>query len=233
MTRVVINQSNYIPWKGYFDLIHDADIFIFYDDAQYTKNDWRNRNKLKCNESTLWLTIPVGIDLNRRICDVSINNYKWQSKHLKTIIQLYSKAPYFNYLKDFLEEVYIENKWHNLSVLNQFIIKKIARDFLGIKACFLNSADLQCEGKGQDKVLNLLKSVSATTYLSGPAAKNYLLPSSFEQENIELIWKDYSGYPEYHQFYPPFEHAVSIIDLIMNTGKEAPHYIWGWRSRLT
>jgi len=96
MKTVAILQSNYIPWKGYFDVINDVDLFIFYDDVQYTKNDWRNRNKVKTANGTGWLSIPVGADKNRLICEVILNDNRWQEKHWKTLCQLYGKASYFS-----------------------------------------------------------------------------------------------------------------------------------------
>lgn len=229
MSRVAINQSNYIPWKGYFDLIHDADLFVFYDDVQFTKNDWRNRNKLKNSVGTGWVTIPVGSNLNRLICDVIPSNELWQTKHWKTLNQLYGKSPYFNQYKGFLEHFYCECKWKSLSQLNQYLIKYISREFLGIKTNFLNSSELSREGKRQERLLEMLSAVGSGVYISGPAAKAYIEPDAFKQAGIDLIWKDYSGYPEYSQFFSPFRHDVSILDLLFHTGADAPYYIWGWR----
>jgi len=228
--RVAINQSNYIPWKGYFDLIHDVDTFIFYDDVQFTKNDWRNRNKVKGPKGPQWLSIPVGTDLNRLICDVSLDNSHWQEKHWKTLAQLYSRTPYFDTYRSFLEDVYLNRVWRNLAHLNQFLIQTIATEYLGIRTIFQQSSDFSSSGKGQDRVLSLLKSVKADVYISGPAGKAYLDPVRFREEGIELIWKDYSSYPEYSQSHPPFEHAVTILDVLFHTGPDAPHYIWGWRA---
>lgn len=227
--RVVINQSNYIPWKGYFDLIHDADVFVFYDDVQFTKNDWRNRNKVKSPSGLQWITIPVGTDLNKRICDVKMNESHWQGTHWKTLVQLYDKAPFFNTYRSFLEDVYLNREWQNLSHLNQFLIQTIANKWLGIQTTFRQSSDFPSVGKGQERVMNLLKSVKADTYVSGPAGKAYLDPVRFREAGIELVWKDYSGYPECPQFHPPFEHAVTILDLLFHVGSKAPYYIWGWR----
>ncbi len=230
MKRVAINQSNYIPWKGYFDLIHDVDAFIFYDDVQFTKNDWRNRNKVKGPKGLQWLSIPVGTDLNRLIRDVSLDDPRWQQKHWKTLSHLYGKAPFFGAYRSVFEDVYLNRKWRNLSSLNQFLIETIAVQYLGVQTSFLQSSDLSGTGKGQDRVLNLLKAVKADVYISGPAGKAYLDPARFQKEGIELIWKDYSGYPEYAQFHPPFEHAVTILDLLFHTGPDASSYIWGWRA---
>jgi len=229
MTCVAINQSNYIPWKGYFDLIHDVDLFIFYDDVQYTIRDWRNRNVIKTPNGLLWLTVPVGVNRNRLINEVSIGDHRWQQTHWKTIEQNYRKANYFKRYKDFFEEIYLHLKWDSLSNLNQFLIEHIAKDYLQIKTIFTHSTEFSRVGEKQEAILSLLESAGASIYYSGPAAKAYIEPEAFQKTGVGLIWKDYSGYPEYPQFYPPFRHDVSILDLLFHTGPDAPYYIWGWR----
>lgn len=230
--RVVSNQSDYLPWKGYFDLIHDADIFIFHDDLQYTRKDWRNRNKVKCPHGLEWLTIPVGTNEHRLINQVTLPaDRRWAAKHLRLLQENYGCAPCFSRYAPFFREVYKDSSWISLSELNQFLVTAIARDFLGITTVFSDSARFGLSGRKQERVLDLLKIVGATTYISGPAARSYLDPARFEKEGIELIWKDYSGYPEYKQPWPPFEHAVSIVDLLFSVGPAAPYYIWGWRNQ--
>ncbi|MBK8893853.1 MAG: WbqC family protein [Propionivibrio sp.] len=230
MKTVIVLQSNYIPWKGYFDLIHDADLFIFYDDLQYTKNDWRNRNKLKSARGAEWLTIPVGIDANRLICEVELKDTTWQSKHWKTIQNHYGKCPHFARYKPFFEDIYLGRQWVNLSELNHHLIRSISEDFLNINTEFQDSRQFDLSGKKFDRLLEIVGKSGAERYVSGPAAKDYIDASRFADANIELVWKDYSGYPEYPQRFPPFEHGVSIIDLLFNTGSDAPWYIWGWRN---
>lgn len=227
--RVAVIQSNYIPWKGYFDMIHDVDVFIFHDDLQYTKNDWRNRNKIKTAAGTDWLTIPVGTSEHRLICEVEIKDASWQKKHWNLLRTHYARAPYFETYRELLLEIYERTRWDSLSALNQQLIKRISREHLGITTAFRDSRELQPEGTKQERLLDLLRKAGADYYLSGPAAKDYIEPAKFAAAGIELAWKSYTGYPEYPQLFPPFEHAVSILDLLLNTGPEAPRYIWGWR----
>lgn len=231
MSKVAIIQSNYIPWKGYFDIINDSDIFVFLDDVQYTKNDWRNRNKIKTPKGLSWLTIPSGSNLNRLINEVELKDNNWQKEHWAKIVIHYKDSMYFNLYHDFFEDIYLKRKWSSLSKLNQYIIKKISREILGINTKFVNSNELESDGKKQDKVLSLVSSVSGSIYLSGPAAKDYNDDQLFKDRGIKLIYKDYSNYPEYEQFHPPFEHGVTILDLIFHKGPEAPYYIWGWRNK--
>lgn len=230
MTKtVVVLQSNYIPWKGYFDLINDADEFIFYDDLQYTKNDWRNRNKLKTPIGSEWITIPAGSNTNRLICDVEIKDMSWQQKHWKTLQQNYQRSPHFGSYRAFFEDFFLGHQWTNLSALNQYLVQQIATQFLGIKTTFLDSRKFVLTGQKQYRLIDLLIQAGAERYISGPAAKSYIIPSHFETKGIELVWKNYCGYPEYPQLFPPFEHTVSILDLLFNVGGDAPWYIWGWR----
>lgn len=229
MKRVAINQSNYLPWKGYFDLIHDVDLFVFYDDVQYTTRDWRNRNLVKTPQGTKWLTVPVGADRNRLIREVGMPDHSWQAAHWETLSRLYGKAPHFGRYEAFFKDVYLGRRWRRLSELNQFLIERIARDFLGIATRFEDSAHLELVSRKQDRILDVLDAVGAEYYVSGPSAKAYLDPERFAAAGIGLAWKDYSGYPEYAQFFPPFDHAVTVLDLLFHVGADAPAFIWGWR----
>ncbi|MBP1684180.1 MAG: hypothetical protein H6Q33_323 [Deltaproteobacteria bacterium] len=229
LKRVAINQSNYIPWKGYFDLIHDVDVFLFFDDVQFTKRDWRNRNLVKTPLGRQWLTIPAGGSQRRLIQDVTLDDPQWQRKHWRTLTQYYGKAPFFSDYGAFLAEIYLERQWCNLSELNQFLIQRIACEFLGIRTPLQQTCEFPSAGRNQDRVLSLLQAVGADIYISGPAAKAYLDEQRFRDHGIHVIWKDYTGYPEYPQFHPPFQHAVTILDLLFHTGPHAPFYIWGWR----
>jgi WbqC-like protein family len=231
-STVAVIQSNYIPWKGYFDTIHDAGLFIFYDDAQYTTNDWRNRNRIKSRDGASWLTVPVRSRLGQAISEVGPSDPNWAARHWKTLLHNYSKAPHFRRYRDFFEGVYLATRWDSLSKLNQHLIVGIARDLLGMRTEFRNSAEYPAAGGRLDRVdrlIALLKSAGARTYVSGPSARGYIDAGQFAQAGIGLVYKSYDGYPEYPQFHPPFEHRVSILDLLFHTGPDAPYYIWGWR----
>jgi len=227
-SRVAILQSNYIPWKGYFDIVHDVDLFVFYDDLQYTVRDWRHRNKIKTAQGAQWLSIPAGEDRNRLICEVTLDDPSWQAKHWRTLQQNYGKCPHFGRYREYFERVYLGSAWNNLSDLNQTLIRDISRDFLGLTSTFADSRDFHASGHKLDRLLDIVRKSGASTYVSGPAAKDYIDPARFAQIGVELVWTDYSGYPEYPQRYPPFEHGVTILDLLFNVGPDAPAYIWDW-----
>ncbi|MBL8532555.1 MAG: WbqC family protein [Betaproteobacteria bacterium] len=230
--RVAILQSNYVPWKGYFDIIHDVDLFIFYDDNQYTTADWRNRNQIKAAGGVDWISIPVGENRKRLICDVTIPDSRWQAKHWRTITQNYGKCPYFDRYRDAMQEIYLGRTWLNLSELNQTLIRLISTEFLGISTQFADSRQYAAVGQKLDRLVDLVQKSGATTYVSGPSAKDYIVPERFHDIDVELRWKDYSGYPEYPQRFPPFAHGVTILDLLFNVGERAPWYIWGWRDEV-
>lgn len=227
--RLAILQSNYLPWKGYFDIIHDVDLFVFYDDLQYTLRDWRNRNRIKTAQGLTWLTVPVGVDRNRLICDVEIPDPTWQTKHWRSIEQNYGKCAHFDRYRSFFEDVYLGSRWTHLSALNHHLIQHISKEFLGITTAFGDSRTYQLIGQKLERLFDLVVKSGASSYLSGPAAKDYIEPLLFAEAGIELLWKDYRGYPAYPQRFPPLEHGVSILDLLFNTGPDAPWYIWGWR----
>ncbi len=229
MTTVVILQSSYIPWKGYFDLVHDSDRFVFYDDVQFTSRDWRTRNKIKTAQGSAWLTVPAGSDRSRLIHEVELKDHSWQQKHWQNIKQNYSKCPAYSMYESMIEDIYLGKSWDGLSSLNQTIIKTISSEILGIKTDFRDSREFGASGQKLDRLLDLAEKAGASRYVSGPSAKDYIDANRFAEAGIELCWKDYSGYPEYPQRYPPFDHAVSILDLIFNVGPDAPWYIWGWR----
>lgn len=228
MTTVAVLQSNYLPWRGYFDLIHDVDLFVFYDEVQYTKNDWRNRNRVYSQQGLSWLTLPCGYNLKQTVLETRIKNeLPWPRDHWNKINNAYGKSDFFHLYRDFFEHVYFERQWDYLFQLNRFLIKTIASDFLHISTEFADSRDYASSGSRADKLLSLLMSIGCDVYISGPAAQSYLPVERFYDAGIKVIWKDYSGYPTYKQQKEPFEGAVSVIDLLFNTGPEAPALIWG------
>lgn len=224
--RVAILQSNYIPWKGYFDIIHDVDEFVFLDDVQYTKHNWRNRNRIKTSRGPAWLTIPVGPHLNRMICEVALPDTSWPRDHWRRLEASYGSTPHFETYRGLFEPIYLGRRWQLLSDLNQHIIRTIAHE-LGIETRFRDSREFERRGRKQERVLEILLQTEATVYVSGPSARAYLEPERFAEAGIELTWKSYDGYPEYPQIHPPFIHDVTILDLLFHTGPDAPHFIWG------
>lgn len=226
MKKIAILQSNYIPWKGYFDLINMVDEFILYDDVQYTKNDWRNRNKIKTLQGIKWITIPVRQEnLGQKIIDTKITDKKWNKKHWSTISQNYSKAKYFKDYKDIFEEYYLNNNEQYLSQINYQLIQ-IINKIIGIKTKIRWSSEFNLVDGRTENLLGICKACQADVYISGPAAKDYFDEELAKKNNIKVDWINYSGYPKYIQRYNyDFEHGVSILDLLFNTGFETTKYM--------
>lgn len=223
---VAIVQSNYIPWKGYFDLIAQADEFILYDDAKYTKNDWRNRNQIKTPQGRLWLTISVDYKFSRQLTirQTKIADPGWVERHFGLLREKYGGTRGFEIFGERFELLYKEATSPWLSAVNESFIRAIC-DMLGIRTQITSSSDYELEGGPVERIIGLCQQTGATTYLSGPSARNYLDESLFADAGIELRYIDYQGYREYPQRHPPFEHAVSIVDLLFNTGEEARSHL--------
>lgn len=226
MKKIAILQSNYIPWKGYFDLIAAVDEFIIYDEMQYTKNDWRNRNKIKTQKGVDWITIPVRVEsLHQKINETTIFDAKWAKKHKATLQTNYGKAKCFNQTKAFIFDLYDQAAGiSNLSQINFIFIKNICQ-FLGVTTNITHSTNYKLgEGK-TERLVDLCLQANGTHYLSGPSAKDYIDESLFDNATIALEWMDYSGYKQYEQLNPEFEHGVSILDLLFNEGEKARSFL--------
>ena len=223
---IAVVQSNYIPWRGYFDLINSVDEFILYDDVQYTIRDWRNRNLIKTSSGPLWLTIPVQVKGKylQKIKDTRISDPTWRRRHWATIAHSYSRAKYFPMHKELFEELYLQADDKLLSELNYRFIVAICR-ILGIRTTISWSMDYNLIGDKTERLVHLCQQAGATAYLSGPLAKAYLDEELFRKEGIVVSYMDYSGYREYTQLYPPFRPQLSTIDLLLNEGPQAPNYM--------
>lgn len=215
MKKVAIIQSNYMPWRGYFDIIQQVDEFIFHDDVQYTKQDWRNRNKIKTHDKEMWLTVPCGSCIKILINEVKITGFEWNHRHWGTIKEYYKKAEFFAELNHFFQGLYFSKNWKFLSDFNQHSIEQISR-LLGIDTEFTNSTDYDPVGVKQDKVIDLCVKANANIYLSGPAGKNYINEKEFGKKGIQVEWMKYD-YASYPQLYGEFKDGLSIIDTLMNT----------------
>ena len=229
MKKVAILQSSYLPWKGYFDIIHDVDLFIFYDCVQFTKRDWRTRNYFKMEEKRQLISVPVHGSTEMNINQIKIANQQpWKRKHYNAFKLSYGKCEFFKDYDYILEDFFVNNNWEYLSDFNQHCIKEISK-ILKIKTEFINSSELNLTGSKTDRLIYALKKVKADLYISGPAAKGYIEPDKFIREGIELKYKDYKGYPEYRQKGNNFLHEVTILDLLFNEGEKSSYFIWGWR----
>jgi WbqC-like protein family len=226
LKKVAILQSNYIPWKGYFDMIASVDEFILYDDMQYTRRDWRNRNQIKTSQGVQWLTVPVLVKgkYHQKIRETEIDGSDWAAMHWKTLVQNYGRAPYFSMIATWLEPLYLNESYSHISQLNRYFIEAVC-GYLGIKTIISSSWDYVLQEGKTERLADLCAQAGATEYISGPAAKNYVEEQIFNDRGITLTWFDYAGYPEYPQLWGEFTHGVTILDLLFNCGPEAYRYM--------
>jgi len=224
--KIAIVQSNYIPWKGYFDMINMVDEFILFDDMQYTRRDWRNRNRIKTQNGLQWLTVPVKVKGKyfQKIYETEISEPGWGEKHWKTISYNYSRAKYFDEYKDLFEQLFLGLDEKYLSTINFRLLSTICK-ILGISTKISWSMDYEILDGKTERLVHICKQVNATEYISGPAAQDYIDEKLFKEAGIKLSYMDYSDYPPYSQLFPPFVHEVSVIDLIFNEGLNARKFM--------
>jgi hypothetical protein len=226
--KVAIIQSSFIPWKGYFDIIHDVDKFVFLEDVQYTRQDWRSRNRVKTPGGARWLSVPVTGGISQKICDARIDySQKWAEKHMRTIHHSYARCDFYKSYRDDIFS-FFNKKYETISDLNIALIKKLS-SLLDIETELIHSKDIEASGAKDDRLISICERIGADIYLSGPAAKDYIVREKFDRAGIRLEYKDYGGYPAYKQPWGEFDPFVSVIDLIFCCGEKAPYYIWGWR----
>jgi len=222
MKKVAILQSNYIPWKGYFDMIAAVDEFILYDDMQYTRRDWRNRNQIKTPQGVQWLTVPVLVKgkYHQKIRDTEIDGTDWAEMHWKALEQNYRRASHFSEIAMWLEPLYLDNTYSHISQLNRAMIDAICQ-YLGIKTRISNSWDYSLLDGKTERLADLCQQAGGAEYISGPAAKDYVDENVFNAMGIKLTWFNYDGYEKYPQQWGEFIHGVSILDLLFNCGKDS------------
>ena len=233
MRTAAMLQSNYIPWKGVFDLINRVDVFVFYDDVQFTIKDWRSRNRIPSANGDIWLTVPVLTKGKRDqlICDTMIDrSVNWQQKHHKTLSLVYARAPHIKEYTSLLNDFYLAREWENLSEMNQYMTRYIC-SLLGISTEFYSSSDIGASGsKDGEKVIKICRELGCDSFLNGPASKAFMDEEKFRQASIKLEYMEYD-YPPYPQLYKPFNHYVSVLDLLFMTGEKAASYIFPGRDK--
>jgi len=221
VTTLVVLQPGYLPWLGYFDLMQKADIFVHYDDVQFDKNGWRNRNRVKGAKGAVWLTVPVrhSGQSGQSILDVEIDNRQdWRRKHLATVTQAYGRAPFADKLVPKLRQI-LERPWPLLVNLDLTLIDWLAAE-LAIATPRHRSSALGISGDRNERLIDLCMHFGANRYLSGNAAQDYLEPERFAAAGIEVVWHDYT-HPSYQQLHGAFEPYLSVLDLMLNAGGQS------------
>jgi hypothetical protein len=217
-----ILQPGYLPWLGFFEQMYRSDIFVLYDDVQYDKEGWRNRNRIKTVNGGQWLTVPVLVTFSDRplISDIRINNeVNWRKKHLTSIMQNYGKTPFFEDYHQLFEEAY-SREWEFLVDLDVYFIMKLA-ECLGMEGKkIIRSSALPVQGERIERLVHLCKHFGADTFYEGAAGRNYIDEGAFLKEGVRVEFQDYD-HPIYSQLYGEFVSHLSVIDLLFNHGKES------------
>lgn len=229
---IAVTQSNYLPWRGWFDMLRQSDGLVLLDSVQYTRRDWRNRNRIKTPQGASWLTIPVEAKgkFNQAVDETRITAAGWADDHLRSIALTYARAPCFAAIFPWLEaELRAVATEPMLSRVNAALIRAICTR-LGLALPIAADADLlpreSLPGlEPSERLAALTEAMGGGRYISGPAAKAYLDPEPFARRGIEVAWMDYSDYPQYPQLWGDFEPSLSVVDLLLNTGNEAARYL--------
>lgn len=226
--HAAIVQSNYLPWKGYLDLIAAVDVFVLYDDVQFTRRDWRNRNRIKTANGPLWLTVPVA---SKGAFDGAIDTMtvaddgRWTNKHFNALRHAYAKAPYFRDYEEALAGLYDQARsLTRLSAVNRLFLDALCGWF-GLTTTLVDARPLGATGSKTDRLIDVCAKVGARGYLSGPAARSYMDEPAMARAGISLAYMEYEGYPAYPQLHGAFDHKVSALDLLFMTGPDAPKHL--------
>jgi hypothetical protein len=225
--KIIITQSNYIPWKGYFTSMKHATHIVLYDDAQYTRRDWRNRNKIITPSGPTWLSIPIDVKgkYHQKVNEAKVKNNTWPVDHWNKIRQNYRKAPYFNQYSEYFEPIYkdVLPQYEYLTDINRLMLEKCI-NLLGIEIQILDSRDFEIRGGKTGKLINICKDLEADEYFTGPAAKNYMEEEMFPNNGITLTYYDLDNFPPYQQLWDGFDPFVSVLDMFFNLGDDTLNY---------
>jgi WbqC-like protein family len=224
--RIAIIQSAYVPWKGFFDLIGQCDEYVMFDRVQYVKRHWHNRNRIKTAGGLEWLTIPVITKgrFEQPIDEVEIEK-PWAERHWRALELAYKRAPFFELHASAIRRWYEAADGKTLlTEVNAVFLERIC-ETLGLKTRITRDTCYPAHGVKTERLLAIARAAGATRYLSGPSARTYLDEQAFTAAGIIPEWMSYDGYPEYPQLHGPFEHAVSVLDLLFNAGPDAPRYL--------
>jgi hypothetical protein len=223
---VAVHQPQYLPWIGYFHKIDQADVFVLLDTVQFKKNEWQNRNKIKTAQGWQWLTVPVLYRYPQLIQEVPINNkVDWQRKQRQAIISNYKKAPYYELLEPFFEEIFCSS-WHMISQLNIEVVRRLTR-ILGIDTHLYVASEIGAFPNDPDeRLIGITQHFGAKTYLAGAGGRGYMDLKKYGKAGIEVVFQEFT-HPVYDQLFGEFEPSMSVIDLIFNHGNESLKILQG------
>jgi hypothetical protein len=214
-----ILQPGYLPWLGFFEQVHRCDVFVIYDDVQYDKHGWRNRNRIKTANGVQWLTVPVHADIDegRLVREAKIDNRtNWRKKHLMSIKQSYAKAACFKEYIGVFEDAFAR-EWELILDLDLFFIRKFL-EILGMGDKRLELAStLNVDGDKVTRLINICKMFGADTMYNGAAGRSYMDEVLFRENGVNLVFQDYK-HPVYTQLHGEFVPYLSVVDVLLNHG---------------
>lgn len=225
---VAINQPCYLPWRGHFALMKTADVFVFYDDVQFTSNTSRSffaRVQLKTPRGRRWLSVPVRKSgrFGQRIDEVAIaDDGRWPDRHCAVIREALAGAPFAAAVEPVLAALG-GGAWGRLAELT-IATTRLMAGLLGIRRETLRSSALGIAGAGSPRVLAVCRSLGATRYVTGHGGLAYLDHEAFESAGITVEYMDYDVSP-YPQLHGAFEPHVTALDVLANTGPQAPAHV--------
>jgi hypothetical protein len=218
---VAIHQPNYIPWLGYFYKVAKADVFVFLDDVQYTKNSYINRvQTMGQDNKSRWLTIPVSFKLGDQINEVFPSIEDWPSRHMDSLRGYYHKAPHFNHVWGYIKDLYggIKPDW-TLDKINSHLIRRIC-EMLHFDTEFVVSSSLRYKGEADERLVSIVSSISSKgSYLSGKGGAKYQDPQKFSMAGLGFEYTSFK-HPEYPQWGGDFQNGLSILDAVFHLGWE-------------
>lgn len=216
---VVIHQPDFLPHLAFFHRLLYADLFVILDTAQYvnaTTRSWTNRDKIKTPLGERWITVAVKKGPRETLIrDIELADGDWKTDNLNLIKENYRRAPYFEQIYPSIENLYASAG----RLLADFNLKSInmLMSLFDIQIPTVLASTLDPQGKKNDLLLDILKKVGATHYLSGLGARGYLAPEVFEQAGIQVMWQQFT-HPVYAQLHGEFIPYLSSIDLLINCG---------------
>lgn len=210
----------FFPWIGFLEQIRLADIYVHYSDVQFSKGSFTNRVQIKTSTGIRWLTVPLSdLRLGQTIEDIKISTCRdWRAQHLALLKQAYSAAPYMKEMMAMVKNVY-EANYEHLDDLAQASMSVLC-DYFGLSdgRDFVRSNDLDVVGHGSQRVLDIVKAIGGTSYVTGWGARHYLDHAMFDEAGVQVEYMDYRkiSYPQLHGAFTPF---VSALDLVANCGR--------------
>lgn len=217
-----ILQPGYLPWLGFFEQLYRSDIFVIYDDVQYDKGSWRNRNRIKTANGIQWLTVPVRFDFSDRplVNQVSIDNaVDWRKKHASSIRQNYGRTPFFARYWPLFEEAF-DRQWDFLIDLDLYFIERLATCLGLADRRIILSSSLNLDGDRIGRLLAVCKHFNADVFYEGAAGRNYIDDQKFMDRGVSVQYQNYQ-HPVYKQLYGEFIPYLSVIDLLFNQGGQS------------